>query len=75
MVLFVFAIATFLSACETKESCRSILFSYLTEREVTPSLIAFNPSGFDPRNPFEVNEESLAKLREDLRVLKAAFNG
>jgi len=76
MVLFVFAIATFLSACETqKKVVAPSFFSYLTEREVTPSLIAFNPSGFDPRNPFEVNEESLAKLREDLRVLKAAFNG
>ncbi|MFH0785276.1 MAG: exo-beta-1,3-glucanase [Pseudomonadota bacterium] len=50
-------------------------FSYLMGSGVTPSLIAFNPSGFDPRQPFEVNETSLAELRKDLRIIKVAFNG
>ena len=71
----VFANYFFIRLRGPKENCRSTFFSYLTGGEVTPSLIAFNPSGFDPRQPFELNETSLAELREDLRVLKAAFNG
>jgi exo-beta-1,3-glucanase (GH17 family) len=64
------------SACEAqKRVIAPPFFSYLTGYEVTPSLIAFNPCGFDPRQPFVMNESSLAELREDLRVIKAAFNG
>jgi exo-beta-1,3-glucanase (GH17 family) len=75
-VLLVLAIVYALLACEApKNIAAPPFFLYLTGREVTPSLIAFNPSGFDPRKPFVVNEESLAELREDLRLLKAAFNG
>jgi exo-beta-1,3-glucanase (GH17 family) len=75
-VLIVLTVVYSLFACEVQKKIISPpFFSYLTETEVTPSLIAFNPSGFDPRKPFVVNEESLAELREDLRVLKAVFNG
>ena len=74
--LLILSIAYSLAACETpKKNVAPLFFSYLTGQEVAPSLIAFNPSGFDPRKPLEVNEASLAGLREDLGVLKAAFNG
>jgi len=50
-------------------------FAYLTTCAPAPSLVAFNPSRFDPRRPYQIDDTSLADIRADLGALANAFNG
>ena len=50
-------------------------FAYLRSCDSRPSLIAFNPSRFDPRRPYPINATSKADIRADLAALRAAFDG
>jgi len=50
-------------------------YAYLADCQSTPTMVAFNPTGFDPRKPFELNEASITSVKEDLKQLKPAFDG
>ena len=50
-------------------------FAYLANCQSTPALVAFNPVGFDPRRPLDLNDVAITSLKEDLKVLKPAFDG
>ena len=50
-------------------------FRYLTAGKPTPALVAFNPSGFHPWRPPGVLPYPEVELRQDLAVLRPAFDG
>lgn len=50
-------------------------FNYLTDCKNSPSLVAFNPSHFDPRKAIDVSDTALLDLKKDLQALAPAFNG
>lgn len=76
---FVFAVAVALLAgaaaaeqAPVPASADFSFFGYLTGRPA-PALIAFNPSGYDPRTP--AASYPIAEIRADLTALRPAFDG
>jgi exo-beta-1,3-glucanase (GH17 family) len=53
----------------------SAFFRYLSTAKPAPALVAFNPSGFDPRRPPSASPYPEAELRQDLAALRPAFDG
>ncbi len=50
-------------------------FSYLTNRNPLPALIAYSPTNFDPRQGKYVRVPSPSSIERDLRQLRVAFDG
>lgn len=50
-------------------------FTYLTGRLPPPALVAFNPRGFDPRQPPSPEPYPRSALLADLQLLRPAFDG
>jgi exo-beta-1,3-glucanase (GH17 family) len=60
-------------ACQAQEQIAPFV-AYLTGND-KPALVAFNPSFLDPRKNINVDATVKAGLRDDLKLLRAAFDG
>jgi exo-beta-1,3-glucanase (GH17 family) len=64
-----------MTSASARSQPRSPFLDYLASPTPPATLIAYNPSGFDPRRPLPADGYPAAEIRADLAALRPGFDG